>query len=83
MLNVPWYTNTRLQVHTQTYSNRNAAVVEARKAAEYGWRVDADEESDPPFSDRNWATGGPVGTFVAGMQNPGDREVVVTYVRAS
>src|SRR5262245_50441234 len=76
-----WYTSERSRVHTHTYTSRTAATEDARKAAEHGWQVNADDESAPPFQDRNWATGGPVGTFLAGMREPGEREIVVTYVR--
>jgi hypothetical protein len=76
-----WYSDKHKQVHTATYGNRTAATQDARKAAEHGWRVDADQESEAPFQDRNWATGGPVGTFLSGMREPNEREIVVTYVR--
>ena len=76
-----WYDDKHRRGHTVTYSGRTAAEGEARKAALKGWRIDAEEESEAPFGDRNWATGGPVGTFLSGMREPGEREIVVTYVR--
>jgi hypothetical protein len=78
-----WYADKHARVHTHTYSSRTAATDDARKAAEHGWQVNAEEESEAPFQDRNWATGGPVGTFLTGMREPGEREIVVTYVRTA
>jgi hypothetical protein len=78
---MPWYKDKRRQLHTETYNARTAAARDAQNAAKYGWRVDAEEESEAPFADRNWATGGPVGTFLSGMREPDEREIVVTYVR--
>ena len=74
-----WFTNTRKLTHTQSYSHRTAASEDAQKAAAHGWRIDAQEESDAPMSDPNWAIGGGVGTFLAGIREP--RQIVVTYVR--
>lgn len=76
-----WYSDKHKQVHTETYSGRTAATRDARKAAAHGWRVEVEEESEAPFQDRNWATGGPVGTFLSGMREPDEREIIVTYVR--
>ena len=76
-----WYTNKRQKVHTETYSSRTKATEDARKAAEYGWQIDAEQDDAAPFQDRNWATGGPVGTFLVGMREPGEEEITVTYVR--
>ena len=76
-----WYTNKRQRVHTATYSSRTKATEDVRKAATYGWRIDAEDDADAPFQDRNWATGGPVGTFLVGMREPGEEEITITYVR--
>jgi hypothetical protein len=79
MLTMAWYSDKHRLTYTHVYDDRTSATVDARKAAGYGWRVDAEEESDAAFGDRNWATGGPVGTFVAGLRE--QRQYVVTYVR--
>jgi hypothetical protein len=76
---VAWYTDTKKQTHTQTYVDRTKATEERRTAAEYGWRVDAEEESEGPLRDPNWAIGGNFGAFMAGTRP--QRLIVVTYVR--
>jgi hypothetical protein len=74
-----WYTDRRKLNHTTSYADRTAATEEAQKAAAYGWRVDAEEESEGPLRDPNWVAGGNFGTFLAGTRPA--KQIVVTYTR--